>query len=1196
MEIEIAMMRQRSWRAIAGFQLLLITSLLSYATAVAQPTTNGQQPDVQKAAELQQLDAELADIEQQLSDVSEILLQPDKQTEGQVRNLSDLDRKLPNYEPLLTRVHEILRAQEKLIGRNDPRTAEAQRLRGCLYFLMGQNVPAVARLEHAAKISEATDPWHCAMSLMTLRELHLAARHPQEAEATVARIESAIAAFEKLPAASASRIATLRHFQQHGGLLTNRVGFNQRTGQPGLTVRAAREAVIWSGDQQIGRLPANTTVPLFARNASWLKVPLPAGGFGWVQQSDVTVSVAAQQTRDSAVAKHRPDGSSTMPRVGNSVPLTSIPLPELTAAERQKMDSAAVELEKVLQLEKDGRYRDAIELQSHVLQSLEQFLGKDHILIASQLNVLARIQLAAGNATEAERLMRRSLPMIENHFGPDHAHTAVALNGLANTLIELSMFPEADKLFERALGIVAKTDGVESSQYAQALENRANVLHHLADYEAAEKAFLQALKTRRADPQTQPAELARTLSATASLYQNMANFDTAARFAQEALELNRKSLRGKHPAIAATLMTLGSFEQSRGNFRGAEDNIREALAIRTESLGKDHPATIGTVNNLALLKQETGDLPAAEKLIRQAMEQTNRVVGPDTLLAAVIQNNLGSILSDAGRLTEARNCYEQSLSIRETHLKPEHPDVVSSIENLAIVYYALGKSQEARNLLQKAVDSRRTSLGNRHPTTAIALHNWGMVLADAGDSAEAEPLLLEALEIRRDVFGVNHAETANSLRALAQVRSDTGQIQDAIRLYEEALKVSTDVQGEEHPAAGRIHHNLGLLFQRTGKLQEAREHYQRSMDIKRKSIGEYHPDLDVTLYNIMLLELMEGNEAAAVELADIARRNSRQFLSRILPSLSPSEQLQFLAKDFRTSFFGTQSIGVRFPSDSEAANRSAEWLINGKGITQDTLTAAQRMAASMRGLKNDSGFEELTRVRNQLANLAMSASGDHDAERRRKQLQELSAQEGRLIRNLGTAANMDSSEWIDLDRVRSALPDNSVLIDLCRLPVFEVTREDSHWLPARYAAWITRPNADAPVQIVSLGDAEQIDALVKRARQQIQAATDERNTAMHELATTVWNPIRQVLPDVNELIISPDGALWLMPWDALPVADDRFLIEDYSIRFVVSGRDLLRKQAADADYGPPVILADPAFDQKSDEKRKSIKLLFPASP
>jgi CHAT domain-containing protein len=63
------------------------------------------------------------------------------------------------------------------------------------------------------------------------------------------------------------------------------------------------------------------------------------------------------------------------------------------------------------------------------------------------------------------------------------------------------------------------------------------------------------------------------------------------------------------------------------------------------------------------------------------------------------------------------------------------------------------------------------------------------------------------------------------------------------------------------------------------------------------------------------------------------------------------------------------------------------------------------------------------------------------------------------------------------------------------------------------------------------------------------------------------------------LLISPDGDLNLVPFEALVDAQGRFLVERYAITYLTSGRDLLRMQVARASHSAPIIVADPLFGE-----------------
>ena len=73
-------------------------------------------------------------------------------------------------------------------------------------------------------------------------------------------------------------------------------------------------------------------------------------------------------------------------------------------------------------------------------------------------------------------------------------------------------------------------------------------------------------------------------------------------------------------------------------------------------------------------------------------------------------------------------------------------------------------------------------------------------------------------------------------------------------------------------------------------------------------------------------------------------------------------------------------------------------------------------------------------------------------------------------------------------------------------------------------------------------------------------------------------PVRKLVGDIRTLLLSPDGALNLIPFGALVDEQKRYLIESYSFTYLTSGRDLLRLQAHTPSQQGPVVVADPLFD------------------
>jgi len=83
--------------------------------------------------------------------------------------------------------------------------------------------------------------------------------------------------------------------------------------------------------------------------------------------------------------------------------------------------------------------------------------------------------------------------------------------------------------------------------------------------------------------------------------------------------------------------------------------------------------------------------------------------------------------------------------------------------------------------------------------------------------------------------------------------------------------------------------------------------------------------------------------------------------------------------------------------------------------------------------------------------------------------------------------------------------------------------------------------------------------------------------ALQKVAKQVFEPLESQLGRARELILSPDAALWLVPWGSLPLADGTYAIEKYQIRYVISGRDLVNRGPGRKPTGP-ILFADPDYD------------------
>jgi CHAT domain-containing protein len=92
----------------------------------------------------------------------------------------------------------------------------------------------------------------------------------------------------------------------------------------------------------------------------------------------------------------------------------------------------------------------------------------------------------------------------------------------------------------------------------------------------------------------------------------------------------------------------------------------------------------------------------------------------------------------------------------------------------------------------------------------------------------------------------------------------------------------------------------------------------------------------------------------------------------------------------------------------------------------------------------------------------------------------------------------------------------------------------------------------------------------------------------------VMEPVRRLVGASKRLLVSPDGALNLVPFAALVDERGKYLVESYEIQYLTSGRDLLRLVARRGG-ALPVIVADPDFGTGPGGAERGLELAGAAS-
>ena len=372
-----------------------------------------------------------------------------------------------------------------------------------------------------------------------------------------------------------------------------------------------------------------------------------------------------------------------------------------------------------------GLYVRARELLTQALDIRRRVLGPSDPQTLTSMDDLVLNLNREGHYRDAEKLQRETLELRRRVVGPEHPDTLRSMSSLSNTLALEGRYPEAEKLQRETLDIQRRIRGPENPETLRSTDNLAITLDRVGHYAEAEKLQRETLEIRRRVLGPEHPETLGSLGNLGATLNREGRYAEAERLQQETLDLRRRILGPQHPDTLVAMTDLAVSLKRQRHYAEAEKLEREALEIQNRVLGPEHPSTLMSMNNLSTTLNSEGHYGEAEKLLRTSLEIKRRVLGPDhpeTLRSMV---NLATSLQHQGRYSEAEKFERDALAARRRILGPEHPDVALTVYNLGVVMESEGRHNEALKLLSEAVDhglSATNSLGIEKDPDFKSLH------------------------------------------------------------------------------------------------------------------------------------------------------------------------------------------------------------------------------------------------------------------------------------------------------------------------------------------------------------------------------------------------------------------------------------------------------------------------------------------
>jgi len=803
---------------------------------------------------------------------------------------------------------------------------------------------------------------------------------------------------------------------------------------------------------------------------------------------------------------------------------------------------------------KQGNFKEAIQLETVDLKMIEKIFGKEHPDYATALSDLALYNSEAGNYQEAVRLETVALKIRERAFGKEHPRYAAALSDLALYTSNIGNYQEAVRLETEALKIREKTSGKVDPSYATALSDLALYTSDMGNDHEAICLETEALKIREKAFGKEHLDYATSLDKLACYNANLGNYQRAIELAKEALKIIEKVQGKEHVDYATTLIYLALSNSGLGDYQEAIRLATEALNIEEKVLGKEHPYYARALSNLAGYNLRLENYQEAIRLAAEALRIREKVLGKEHPEYAATLGTLAQIYLQLGNYQEAIHLESEALKIREKVLGKEHPDYAKSLNNLADYYSNTGYYQKAIHLGSEALKIREKALGKDHPDYAISLNNLALYNAYIGNYKESIRLETEALTTFEKLYGKEHHYYTTSLSNLAEYNFNLRNYQEAIQLGTEALKIKKIILGEKHSEYATSLNNIAEYNFALGNYKEAiRMGFEASI-LFEKLYGKEHPYYAISIDNLVGHYFKNKDYKEAEILLSKYMNIASHLIKTNFNWLTQNERTLYWDKYKNSYLCKIPRYDYTVQSDTAYTKMDYNAQLLSKGLLLNSEIEFRNLIQKQESNKTlIAKYEEWRSMKVQINKLYEKTDSSSVAYRKSRE-ERADSLERILLRDSKAFGDYNRNLSIQWQDVQARLGIKDMAIEYTTFPV----GKDS----TMYCALLLKKNSTSPV-LVPLFEKKELDNLyidpTHRFSETLTFDTEENHKRIYkckELGQLVWGKILPYLNDVQQVYFSPSGVFHQLGIENLTLEDGKTFSDHYAAYRLSSTREL----------------------------------------
>ena len=778
--------------------------------------------------------------------------------------------------------------------------------------------------------------------------------------------------------------------------------------------------------------------------------------------------------------------------------------------------------------------------------------------------------------------------------------TAAAIQGwllaMAAALAGLTTHPEAsfaEPPKRAAAEPVSDADVASAKAVALiASESYADALRAAEEEVALREQYLarEGRKPSRKQPPDLTSEedlLAKALDHLGRALIELGDYDRATRVIDRAALLHKRATPPDNGQMLIHLYDLGRLAVIKRDFAAAERAFKVVVdSTEPGANGSGESSACRFYSALARLYAMKGDYARAESLRERALDAP--AARGLSLHSSTPLNDIAECYMDVGRVDDAERVLEMALksdSSWHTAYSLAGVKLARTLNNLGRLYLETRDPASAALLFERALALEERWLGASHPSVAVSLDGLAQCDLRGGEMERAEPRLARALGIQEKALGKDHPDTAVIRLHLADLRREKGDLRAAAELYQRVLEDREKALGPEHLLVAEVLLRQADLGLAEPNLKRSRGLCERAAAIAEKALGPDSEKVAAALDKLAETGLRMGDAQLAARALERSAAIRDGVAAARVASGSEQQRATFMASlSGQTNLI--LSLAAAEPRDSGAASLALTTILRRKGRVLDALTQGRAALRDRRSPEDKVLLDEMVSIQSKIVDLIVAGPGLTPIERHRAAIVELERQKQRLEVEVSkqSARLIADDRGITLAQVQAAIPVGAALVELLVYQPYGSASGKAKSGP-RVAAYVTSRRGG--VAGTDLGSVSAIEALIEKLIPALADPTRDPKPLARALDEQVMKPLRALLGDTHHVLLSPDGALNLVPFGALVDEAGQYLVEQTSFTYLGSGRDLVR-YTYDETPGEPgpaaLVIGAPDFGD-ADRKR-----------